>query len=45
MITDAGLEHLKTPRRLRELYVADTCVTDAGVSDLQKSRPKVTVIR
>jgi len=42
-MTDAGLEQLKGLTSLRYLHVADTQVTDAGVSELKKALPNCTI--
>jgi hypothetical protein len=43
-ITDAGLVHLKRLSNLRELVLGDNRgVTEAGLKDLQKSLPHVTI--
>jgi len=42
-ITDAGMVHLKGLTGLQTLYLNRTKVTDAGISDLQKSLPNCRV--
>jgi Leucine-rich repeat (LRR) protein len=44
-ITDAGLERLKGLSSLRHLFLGATQVTDAGVNELTKALPNVTVRR
>jgi hypothetical protein len=45
-ITDAGLVHLKALTTLRELVLGDNRgVTEAGLKDLQKSLPHLTIKR
>ena len=39
------LKELKDLKNLKELYLADTKVTDAGVADLQKSLPECKIQR
>jgi hypothetical protein len=43
--SDAGPEHLKGLTALQELYLGSTNVTDAGVGQLKKSLPNVSVTR
>jgi CheY-like chemotaxis protein len=43
-VSDFGLVHLKGLTNLRKLNLGGTKVTDAGVQDLQKVLPKVTII-
>jgi len=44
-VTDAGLENLKALSRLKNLHLWQTKVTDAGVEKLQKSLPKLNIVR
>jgi hypothetical protein len=46
-ITDAGLEHLKgsAAQNLKQLHVAGTRASDAGVDELQRALPKLEIIR
>lgn len=44
-VTDAGLPALQGLTNLKSLYVFETKVTDAGIADLQKSLPKVMVVK
>jgi hypothetical protein len=38
-VGDAGLEHLKGLKNLRNVYAENTNVTLAGATELKKSRP------
>jgi hypothetical protein len=44
-VTDAGLPSLQGLTNLKSLYVFETKVTDAGIADLQKSLPKVLIVK
>ena len=44
-VTDAGLLHLKELKGLRELRLDGIKVTDAGIAELKKSLPNVSVSR
>lgn len=44
-VSDAGLENLKGLSHLKDLYVWQTKVTDVGVTNLQKSFPKLNIVR
>ncbi|MBI3465848.1 MAG: hypothetical protein HY000_22755 [Planctomycetes bacterium] len=45
MVRDAGLEHLKGLKNLRELNLAGTQVTAAGVAALQAALPECKIVR
>jgi hypothetical protein len=42
-VTDAGLVHLKRLIRLQWLSLAGTVVNDAGVAELQKALPGLSI--
>ena len=42
-ITDAGLKHIAAAARLRKLDLTKTAVTEAGVKELAKARPDLTI--
>lgn len=42
-ITDAGLRHLKSAKRLRYLFLSGTDATSAEVTELQKSLPRCMI--
>jgi len=44
-VTDAGLVHLKGLAGIERLTLTGTSVTDAGVSELQKSLPNTWIVR
>lgn len=44
-VTDAGVPALQGLTNLKSLYVFETKVTDAGIADLQKSLPKVLIVK
>ena len=44
-ITNAGLRHLEELKKLREVHVKGTRVTESGVQKLQESLPKCNVVR
>jgi hypothetical protein len=41
----AGLVHLKGLPNLRDLELSDTPVTDAGVAELKRARPQLSICR
>jgi hypothetical protein len=43
-VTDAGLDHLKGLPKLRNLYVWQTKVTQAGVDRLKQALPQVQIV-
>lgn len=45
LITDDGLDHLKGLNRLAWLNLSGTNVSDAGVADLQRALPALTIFR
>ena len=42
-VTDAGLAHLAGLPALESLYLSDTLVTDAGISELQEALPNCRI--
>jgi hypothetical protein len=44
-VTDEGLAHLHGMTDLRRLFLTGTQVSDAGVSALQRTLPKVDITR
>ena len=42
-MTDAGLDHLKGLTHLKNLYVWQSKVTEAGVANLKKALPKLDI--
>lgn len=44
-ITDAGLRHLERLTSLQTVYLANTCVSDAGVARLKNKLPAVRIVR
>ena len=44
-VTDAGLVHLKSMRKLEWLHIEDTSITDAGINDLKKTIPNVRIMK
>lgn len=44
-ITDKGLEYLKGLRKLKEIYLKGTKVSDAGVRNLHQALPRTDIVR
>ena len=43
-MTDAGLRQLKKMSRLKILVLSGETVTDAGIEELQRVRPEMTIV-
>jgi internalin A len=44
-VTDAGVVQLKSLTGLQELYIGDTKVTEAGVTEIQRALPNLKIVR
>jgi hypothetical protein len=44
-VSDAGLRHLHELKRLREIYLDRTEISDRGADDLQQALPQLRIYR